>query len=90
MIRALRQAIHDYRQAEEAGDEDAITAAREKSDRLLKEHLFRSWRRWRNPRTGGALYHCNCYKYAHALSEHPRFGIDLGKAEGLQDGWSHV
>jgi len=29
MIRALRQAIHDYRQAEEAGDEDAITAARE-------------------------------------------------------------
>jgi len=40
MIRALHDAIHDYRQAEAAADADAMAAAREKSDRLLKDHLF--------------------------------------------------
>ncbi len=40
MIRGLHDAVHEYRQAESAGDADAMAAAREQSDRLLKEPLF--------------------------------------------------
>ena len=41
MVRALHDAIHTYRQAEAAGNADAMAAARDEADRVLKEHLFR-------------------------------------------------
>ena len=41
MIRALHDAIHAYRRAEAAGDEEAMAEAQGEADRLLKDHLSR-------------------------------------------------